>query len=116
MPLKVELENIENNIFKKNFLLPSESLRLSLDDADERGRWVFMEDRWGNNKTSLWCNGGGRRGGVVWGKRCWKLVRDIVSVGIRVPFVLIFTGRGGIGGGVKDILSDEALAPFVYVK
>jgi hypothetical protein len=38
MPLKVELENIENKIFKKNCFLPSESLRLSLDDADERGR------------------------------------------------------------------------------
>jgi hypothetical protein len=28
----------------------------------------------------------------------------------------MFTGLGGIGGGVEDILSDEALALFVYLK
>lgn len=104
-----------------NFVLPRESLRLSLDDADESGGRLFMEDFWGNNKTSLLCNaddggGGGRRGGVVDGKRCCKLARVIVSIDVRIPFILIFTGRGGIGGGVEDLLSDEALTLFVYEK
>ncbi len=100
-------------------MLPSESLRLSLDDADESGGGFFIEDFWGNNKASLLCNaggGGGRRGGVVDGKRCWKLARVIVSIDARFPFILMFTGLGGIGGGVEDILSDEALALFVYLK
>ncbi len=99
-----------------NIIIPSESLRLSLDDADESVRWFFMEDRWGNNKTSLLCNGGGRIGAVVWGRRCERLFLVIVSVNDRFPFVLIFTGRGGIGGGVEDILSDEILLPLVYLK
>ncbi len=107
---------MKNKILRKNIILPSESLRLSLDDADESCRWFFMEDFWGNNKTSLLCNGGGKRGGVDWWKRCGKLLLVIVSVDVRFPFILIFTGRGGIGGGVEDILSDEALAPFVYWK
>ncbi len=94
---------------------PSESFRLSLDDADESGRWVFTKDLWGNNKTSLLCNDGGIGGGIFWWYCCWKLTLDIVSVDGRLfPFILIFIGRGGIGGGVEDILSDEALAPLVY--
>lgn len=82
-----------------------------------------MEDFGGNNTVSVLINdvggggGGGSRGGVVVaGKRCcgcW-LARVIVSIDVRLPFHLTFTGRGGIGGGVDDILSDEALALVVY--
>lgn len=45
-------------------ILPSESFKLSLDDADESGRCALVNDRCGNNKTSLLCNGGGITGGV----------------------------------------------------
>ncbi|CAF4348504.1 unnamed protein product, partial [Adineta steineri] len=44
----------------------------------------------------------------------FRIFLDIESFGTRFPFILIFIGRGGIGGGVKDIVSDEILAPFVY--
>lgn len=95
-------------------MLPKESLRLSLDDADESGCWFFDRTRWGNNPASLLCNGGGRGGGAVWRKGCWALALDRVSVGVRGPLSLTVTGRGGMGGGVGDIVSEVLLAPWFY--
>jgi hypothetical protein len=50
MQSKVKLENIRKKVkcflfFSEIFILPSESLRLSLDEADESGRWFFVQDR-----------------------------------------------------------------------
>lgn len=50
--------------------------------------------------------GGGIRGGVVDEKRDWKFIRVELSVEGRTPFILMLTGRGGIGGGVEDVFSD----------
>ena len=58
--------------------------------------------------------GGGISGGVVDEKRDWKFIRVVLSVKGRVPFILMLTGRGGIGGGVEDVFSDEACAPLIY--
>lgn len=39
---------------------------------------------------------------------------DIESFDARVPLLFIFTGRGGIGGGVEAVLSVIILEPLVY--
>jgi len=82
---------------RNDCILPSESFRLSLDDAIDKGRWGLFGNLWGNSKGSL-------LGNVVWGKRACVLV--------RCPFILMLRGRGGMGGGTDaadGVFSDVLL-------
>ncbi len=106
MQLKIELrKNIKNNKIKTfDFIfLLNESLKLSFDDMEDSSVWFEVEVCSGSNKTSLLCNGGGR---VSW--KCWGFL-----IGNRLTLDFKCTGRGGIGGGTFDILSDEKSSLFI---
>lgn len=86
--------------------LPSRSLRLSLDEAKETGRDVVVGARSDSGRVSCAGRTEGNGGGVF--GRARPLVTDFVFVSAANRLLLLraLTGRGGIGGGVADRLSD----------
>lgn len=69
-----------------------------------------------NDKTSVLCSGGGggKGGGIVWCEGCCNVILDNVSDNTRLPFVFIVIGRGGIGGGVEDVIPVELWVLLFY--
>lgn len=94
----------------RNFILPRDSFKLSLDEADDNGRDVCDAERTAPWAVSLDIGVVKWVGGVKPVNRTEFL--PFISLFDRFPVTRTFNGRGGMGGGDAERISLDALTPL----